>query len=200
MKLSEFVRDAARIKQDVQGMERVRVCFIDFECYTDFVISEVGMAVVELSRGDSVSAQLVNKYHRFAQFNRALFKNGAPNWTSLKYVKKRVTGIPYDGQKELRALDISQIEAQMREFHAKYKPEFYLAKGVTTETTILNRILGEGKFRIREAIPFIFAASGKVFVDVREKRNNNKCAFHNTISREFHCALDDAMALADALL
>ena len=68
------------------------------------------------------------------------------------------------------------------------------------ETTILNKILGEGKFRIREAIPFIFAVREKVFVDVREKRNNNRCAFHNTVSREFHCALDDATALADALV
>lgn len=158
------------------------------------------MALVELPGEERPSTKLVDKYQRFAQFDRKLFENAAPNWASLKYVKKRVTGIPYEGQRELKALEMSKIEAQIREFHKKHQPAFYLAKGITTEAEILNKILGEGKFRIREAMPFIFAVKGKVFADVREKRNNNKCAFHNTVSREFHCALDDAMALADGLI
>ena len=115
-------------------------------------------------------------------------------------MKKHVTGIPFEGQRELKALLLSEIEKQIRELDAKYRPMFYLAKGIQTETVILNRVLGEGSFRIREAIPFIFAVRDKVFADVRESRKDNKCQFHSTVKREFHCALDDAMAFADGLV
>ena len=109
MTLRDFVREAARTKRELRDFEDFRVCFIDFECYTNFVVSEVGMAVVELSGEKPRTAKLLDKYHQFARFDKTLFKNGAPNWTSLKYVKKRVTGIPYDGQNELHALETAEI-------------------------------------------------------------------------------------------